>query len=297
MKKVKFQINDENVVGHLFQPEQVIKKTPALVLTGPYTGVKEQVTGVYAQRLAQAGFVTLAFDHRNFGESDGTHRQHEEPYKKIDDLSAATAFLATQESVDAERIGAVGICLGGSYALRFAGFDPRIKALATVAAAYVGFAPESAEEASGKTQWLETYANELNLLASGSPSYIPAVSQDPDVEAGMPGQEPYDYYGTQRSFSPHWKNQITRLSSYNLAGFDSISATQHLQNTPSMVVHGTTDAFCSVENAQRASDMMTGEKSVKWINTTNHIELYDSEEHVSTAVKHVADWMHRYLGS
>ena len=93
-------------------------------------GVKEQVTGHYADLLAERGFVTLAFDHRNFGASGGTVRQHEDSAGKLADLRAATSFLAAHEAVDATRVGCVGICLGGGYALRHSAFDPRIKALA-----------------------------------------------------------------------------------------------------------------------------------------------------------------------
>lgn len=295
MEKVTFTVGTEQLAGHLYKPDSISTPAPALLFTGPYTGVKEQVVGTYAQRLAALGFVTLAFDHRNFGESDGHIRQHEEPHKKIDDLGAATGFLSSLDYVNDAAIGMVGICLGGSYALRFAGFDPRIKALTTVAAAYVGFPPANDAEALGKSQWLASYGEELNLLSQGLPSKIPAVTESDGIDAGMPGQEPFDYYGTKRSYSEHWRNEITRLSSYNLASFDSIAATAFLHDTPSLVVHGTTDAFCSPENAQRAYDLMVGEKQIQWIDTTNHIELYDSEHHVAQSVELVDQWMKQHL--
>ena len=82
MENVTFNVGTETVFGHVYKPKNPTSKLPALVFTGPYTGVKEQVAGIYADRLANEGFITLAFDHRNFGESDGTIRQHEEPQKK-----------------------------------------------------------------------------------------------------------------------------------------------------------------------------------------------------------------------
>ena len=296
MQKVTFSVGEETLVGHLHVPsEPAGERLPALVFTGPYTGVKEQVTGTYARRLAEAGFVTLAFDHRNFGESDGAIRQHEEPQKKLDDLAAATGFLRSRERVDPDRVGAVGICLGGSYALRFAAFDPRVKALATVAAAYLGFPPDSDEAAASKTRWLAGFADELDALGRGEPGTIAAVSDDPDAEAGMPGQEPFDYYGTERAASPHWRNRVTRLSSYGLGLFDAVRGARHLQTTPTLVVHGTNDLFCSPESARRAYDEMVGTKELRWIETTNHIELYDSDRHVGESVAHVAEWMGRHL--
>lgn len=295
VKSIDFLAGTEKVSGHLYLPKEETKNGAALLFTGPYTGVKEQVTGHYARLLAERGFTTLAFDHRNFGQSDGQIRQHEDPHAKLADLQAATAFLSRVEGVDPSRIGAVGICLGGSYALRFAAFDPRIKALATVGAAYLGVEPMDAEQIHARTQWLSTFSEELNRLPSGQPQTIAAVTDTPNVDAGMPGREPFEYYGTERSYSPHWVNEITRLSSYNLACFDSAGAIPWLGQTPTLIVHGTTDAFCSPENAQRAYDLISAKKKLAWIETTNHIELYDSERHVSEAIDELQAWMTQHL--
>jgi uncharacterized protein len=87
------------------------------VLTGPSTGVKEQVVGRYAEPLTAAGLTTVAFDHRGFGDSGG-RRGHEGSQGKLADLRAAVDLLAARDEVDADRIGIVGICLGGGYAVR-----------------------------------------------------------------------------------------------------------------------------------------------------------------------------------
>jgi uncharacterized protein len=105
---------------------------PGLVFTGPFTGVKEQVVGTYASILASAGFATLAFDHRGFGESGG-RPCHEDSQGKLADLRAAVGYLGGRPEVDAARVGIVGICLGGGYAVRAAATDPRVKAAATIA--------------------------------------------------------------------------------------------------------------------------------------------------------------------
>ena len=110
------------------------RRQPGIVLTGPFTGVKEQVAGTYASLLAGAGFATLAFDHRGFGESGG-RPGHEDSQGKLADLRAAVGFLAGQAEVDEARIGLVGICLGGGYAVRAAAADPRVKAVAVIAGA------------------------------------------------------------------------------------------------------------------------------------------------------------------
>ena len=86
-QKITFESEGLKVVGNLFRPQNAEKTSlPAVLVTGAMTGVKEQVAGSYAERIAKAGFVTLVFDHRHFGESEGEPRQHEDPAKKIEDL-------------------------------------------------------------------------------------------------------------------------------------------------------------------------------------------------------------------
>src|SRR5215831_17028653 len=113
-KRVTFESESVELVGMLFVPDGQ-GSHPALVLDGPLTSVKEQAQGNYARALAERGFVTLAFDHRFFGESGGEPRQYESPPKKIEDLRNAVTFLAARPEIDARRIGAVGVCAGGGY--------------------------------------------------------------------------------------------------------------------------------------------------------------------------------------
>src|SRR5262249_55757922 len=162
----------------------------------------------YARRLAAAGYIALAFDHRNFGESEGLPRQHEDPAGRLADLRDAVSYLATLPEVDAGRIGICGICLGGGYALRFAGFDPRVKAAALIAGGYND--PHELRRGMG----FEAYRTELERFAAvaerqyrtGEVEYLPAVAAA-GAPAAMGGQEPFDYYGTARSASPGWVNR------------------------------------------------------------------------------------------
>jgi len=216
---------------------------PALVFTGPFTGVKEQVTGRYAAALAGRGYVTLAFDHRNFGASEGQPRQHEDAAGKARDLREAVSFLGGHPEVDAERIGSVGICLGGSYTVRHAAFDPRVKALALVAGAYNS--PAAMRAGMGAAGYRAALAGLMavaeDTFRSEGVAYLPAVSPS-GGEAAMPGDEPWAYYGTDRSASPGWVNQVTRLSIAELLTLDAMSAAEFVSPTPAIVVHGTTDA-------------------------------------------------------
>ena len=135
-EKITFESEGLRVVGSLFRPENYKGKSsllPAVLVTGAMTGVKEQVAGSYAERIAKSGFVTLALDHRHFGESEGEPRQHEDPAKKIEDFKNAVSFMSTIEDIDSEKIGACGISMGGGYMLQLAAFDRRVKAVSIVA--------------------------------------------------------------------------------------------------------------------------------------------------------------------
>ncbi len=122
------------VVGNLFKPAgfDASKKHPAIVVTHPFGGVKEQTAGLYAQHLAEQGFVTLAYDASYQGESGGEPRLMEVPAQRLDDISCGIDFLAQQPFVDSGRIGSLGICAGGGYAMCNAQTELRVRAVATV---------------------------------------------------------------------------------------------------------------------------------------------------------------------
>jgi uncharacterized protein len=265
---------------------------PALTLTGPLSGVKDQVVGTYAERLAEAGFVTLAFDHRNFGDSEGEPRQHEDTAGKLADLRDAVGFLASRPEVDADRIAVVGVCLGGGYAVHAAAFDPRVRAVAGVGGAYNS--PHRLRDRLGSDGYRGMLAGAIENLdrerSGGEIAYVPAAAAE--GPALMPGQEPFDYYGTERSKSAVWENRMTVDSRYQLLTLDALTAADFLDSTPFLVVHGTVDSYCTPEGAQAIFDRASGPKEIRWIESQNHIDIYDRPELVDPAVAHVA----RFLG-
>jgi fermentation-respiration switch protein FrsA (DUF1100 family) len=297
-RRVTFISDHLQLVGHLYVPAGAQDQpTPAIVFTGPFTGVKEQVTGNYARRLAEAGFVTLALDHRNFGESEGTPRQHEDVQGKLTDLRDAISFLSSLPEVDPARIGACGICLGGSFALPLAAIDPRVKALVTIAAVYLD--PIKRRERMGN----EAYRAMLAHLASVAQhqfetseiEYMPAVTED-GKGAAMAAREPWEYYGTARSYSPHWVNRVTVLSETALCTYNAAYAASLVSPTPFLVIHGRTDLFAPPEAAAWVYEQAGEPKDIFWLPTSNHIDLYDQEEYVAPAAARAAEWFTQYLG-
>ena len=284
-----FDADGVQLVGDLHLPDgDAGGGLPGLVLTGPFTGVKEQVVGTYARRLAAAGFAALALDHRGFGESGG-RRGHEDPEGKLADLRAAVGLLAAHPAVDADRIGLLGVCLGGGYAVRAAAFDPRVRAVAGVAGGY------NSPAAFAAAMGIDGYRAAIGRFVDAGDARMPAVS--PDGPAAMGGREPWEYYGTERSTSPHWVNEVTEASLYSLMTLDVLSSADLLERTPLLVVHGTTDAYCSPAGAQALHDRATGPRSLEWIETTNHIELYDSPAHLDRALGCLVEFYGRELAA
>jgi uncharacterized protein len=280
IERVTFEADGVQLVGDLHLPDRH-GPAPGLALTGPFTGVKEQVVGTYARRMAEAGYAALAFDHRGFGESEG-RRQHEDPEGKLADLRAAVGFLSAHPAVDGDRVGLLGVCLGGGYAVRAAAFDPRVRAVAGVAGGY------NSPAAFARSMGTEAYRGVLARFVDSGDDRMPAVSAD--GPAAMGGREPWEYYGTERSASPHWVNEVTAASLYSLMTLDVLSSADLLERTPLLVVHGTHDDYCSPDGARALFDRATGPKELEWIETTNHIELYDSKPHVDQAVEKLVDF-------
>ena len=278
MSRVAFRADGIKLVGNL----DVATDAPAVVLTGPFTGVKEQVVGTYARLLRERGVTTLAFDHRGFGESGG-RRAHEDSQGKLADLRAAVSLLA--EVAGTERIGVVGVCLGGGYAVKAAATDPRLKAVVGIAGAYNSPVRFSAGPGyrQAVTSFIDRYDEEL-----------PAVAPN-QGNAAMAGDEPYAYYGTDRAKAEHWENRVTYGSLHSLMTLDALGAAPLLAETPLLIVHGRRDDYCSPELAEAVHADATGPKEIHWLDTAQHIDLYDVEPYVTQAADAAAEFLHRRL--
>jgi uncharacterized protein len=134
VNRVTFNSQGTQIVGNLIIPENYKRgsKLQALIFVTPATGIKEQVAGTYAEIMAESGYITLAFDHRTYGESDGEPRSTENLYMKSEDIKSAVSYIRSLEQVNENKIGAVGICAGGGYLIQTAVGDTRIKAVATI---------------------------------------------------------------------------------------------------------------------------------------------------------------------
>lgn len=137
---MQFKNNDITLVGNLYRPADFdkSKKYPAISVAHPWGGVKEQTASLYAEGLAEKGFITLAYDASHYGESGGEPRYYENPSERVEDIRCVVDYLSSRPDVDADHIGALGICAGGGYTIAAASTDARIKAAASVSTYDIG---------------------------------------------------------------------------------------------------------------------------------------------------------------
>jgi uncharacterized protein len=291
------------LAAHLYRPPRADpgRPTPGIVMCGPTSSVKEQTLPHYAQRFADAGYTVLTFDPRGFGESEGEPRFHYDPWLVVDDYVNAAAALMARPEVDAGWLVAVGVCMGGGYALAVAARERRLAACVSIAGGYdIGGTVQAVLGTDGLATYLRA-ANELHDRGrrTGEVAYIPTIAREltDDVPlALMPLAEAYSYYErTSRDHAPTWSWRSTAASLEPYLTFNAVSQAPLIAPTPLLIVHGTTDGALPPEKAQAAYDAATGPKDLVWIETHNHIEIYDQDPYVSETCAQVLGWLGRTL--
>jgi fermentation-respiration switch protein FrsA (DUF1100 family) len=129
---------------------------------------------------------------------------------------------------------------------------------------------------------------------TGEVQYIPAVATD-NKPAAMIGDEPFEYYGTSCAWSPGWVNRYTTESIENLMSYNAIPYARHVSSIPLLIVHGKNDKYCLPKFAQEVYDLADEPKEILWLDTSNHIDLYDNEKYVGPAISKIVEWFNKYL--
>ena len=287
MEKVTFTISDTPLVGDLYKPAETGRR-PAVAIVGPMTYQKEQAPTQYAKRLAEMGFVALAYDSRYRGESGGEPRAWENPFHKVEDLKAAVAYLKSRDDVDPDQVSILSICQGGSIAFRAAGEMEGVRALATIAGHY--------RDKEGDIEWLtedgcaarleQGERAKAKFEATGEVDYIKAVDQT-DMNVGMPGEFVWVWYQPWADRDV-WENRYAVMSDADLLSYESISAAETL-TAPWLMIHGDN---CFLPNAARrhmaATPAATKTKTI-WDDTA-HLAYYDQPDVIDLATHEVAAW-------
>lgn len=275
------------LAADLYTPKDATGKLAALAVCGPFGAVKEQASGLYAQTMAERGFLTIAFDPSFTGESGGQPRYMASPDINTEDFQAAVDFLSVQDDVDSERIGIIGICGWGGMALNAAALDTRIKATVTstmydmtrVNAKGYFDAEDSADARYAKRQALnaqrvQDYKNGRYALGGGVVDPLPE-------DAPFFVKDYHDYYKTERGYH---NRSLNSNSGWNVTGCMSFMNQPILQysneiRSAVLMIHGekahscyfSKDAFTAmVENNPYAAN-----KELLLIPNAVHTDLYD----------------------
>jgi fermentation-respiration switch protein FrsA (DUF1100 family) len=242
--------------------------------------VKEQATGVYAQRLAEHGFVTLAYDSSYQGASGGTPHFLDEPMNRVADVYSAVDYLTTLPYVGAQRIGVLGICAGGGIAAKAASVDRRIKAIATVSAVNVGAATRKGWDGKGSATdllpTLEALAKQRTAeAAGGEPAYAPYVPRLGDTSAPRDLREAAEYYLTPRGQHPNAQNKMLMNGLGAWVAFDAFDLVETLLAQPLLTIAGS--AAGSLWHSKELYAKAPGPKELFIIEVAGHMDLYDGE--------------------
>ena len=269
------------LVGDLYIPKQAKGKLPAIAVSGPFGAVKEQSSGLYAQTMAERGFVALAFDPSYTGESGGEPRHVASPDINTEDFSAAVDFLSNNPHVDANKIGIIGICGFGGFALNASAMDTRIKATVTSTMYDMsrvnakGYNDSIDEEARYKLketlnkQRTEDFKNQRFAPAQGLPEKL--TGSEPQFI-----KEYYDYYKTKRGFHPRSINSNgnwNMTSSLSLINMPILAYSNEIRSAV-LMVHG--EKAHSRYFSEDAFKKLQGKnKKLLIIKDANHVDLYD----------------------
>lgn len=271
------------LAADMFTPKSVVGKLPAIAVSGPFGAVKEQSSGLYAQKMAEYGFLTVAFDPSFTGESGGSPRYVASPDINTEDFCAAVDFLSVQENIDTDRIGIIGICGWGGMAINAAAQDTRIKATAAMTMydmtrvnANGYFDNENTPEArfakklAMNTQRTEDYKNGSYALAGG------VIDPLPD-NAPQFVKDYYAYYKTERGYHPRSLNSNNGWNVTSPLSFMNMPILQYAAEIRSAVllVHG--EKAHSRYFSEGAYEKMAGDnKELLIIPGASHVDHYDN---------------------
>ncbi len=289
VKKVSFKNRyGIELAGDLYIPKNVTgdDRIPSIAVSGPFGAVKEQASGLYAQTLAEKGFIALAFDPSYTGESKGTPRNVASPDINTEDFSAAVDFLSDYKNTDPDKIGILGICGFGGFALNAASMDTRIKAVVT--STMYDMTRVSAKGYNDTIDENARYELKRQLNAQRTTDFKTGTyAKAPGLPDKLTGDEPqfiqdyWNYYKTKRGFH---KNSINSNGNWNMTSSLSLINLPILAysgeiKAPVLMIHGE-NAHSKYFSQDVFKNLKGDNKELLIIEGANHTDLYDNLEKI-----------------
>lgn len=294
---VTYKIKEMTIVANVYTPANYddSKKYPTVVIAHPNGGVKEQVAGLYAQRLAEQGYITITADAAYQGGSGGEPRNVDKPSNRIEDIHAMADFISQYKGVDTARLGLLGICGGGGYSLKAAQSDKRFKAVATLSMFNSGLVRRNGfmnSQFSTIQQRLKEASDARAQEAAGGKIMYVGDAQLTDKQiAALPFdlyREGFEYYGKTHAH-PNSTFKYTKSSLMDLMTFDA-TTNMDLINQPLLMIAGSkADTYYMTDDAfNKATNAKT--KELFLIDGATHIQTYWKPEYVSQAVNKLVNF-------
>jgi fermentation-respiration switch protein FrsA (DUF1100 family) len=276
------------------------KKYPAVVVAHPNGGIKEQTAGLYAQRLAEAGYITIAADAAYQGGSGGAPRHTDKPANRIEDIQGMADFITRYAGVDVNRLGVLGICGGGGYTLKAAQSDKRFKAVATLSMFNSGEVRRNGFQNSGLATIQERLKQATDAraqeAAGGKIIYAGVASITDEEIAQTPTdlyREGYQYYYRTHAH-PNSTFLYTRSSLLDLMTWDA-TTNMDLINQPLLMIAGSKADTKYMTDEAFAKATKAKSKELFLIDGATHIQTYWRPEYVAQAVNKLTDFFGKNL--
>lgn len=301
---ISYKSEQSQIAANLYLPDDfdATQRYPLIVFSRPPTGVKEQVAGVYAAAMSKLGYVTIAFDPRGFGESEG-RSQDESPLNIVRDIQNTITYASTLGFVDTDNVFTSGMCMGAGYATYAAAIDQRVKAAAAISP-YLTLHIDYPKTVGGahKFNKLMRIANFSRFITDrfGVDFYIFAVPRNA-LQARLPGQTPIAkgmmtyYLPGERGEHPNWVNKFNLYNIENLvANYDPFTILDLYQNKPFYMAYGT-EGY-SVDKLQEFYDGIQSSDQNKQLRVLpgNHFDFYWQPQLIKTVTQDLDAFFKRY---
>jgi len=294
-KDISFTSKGLRCSGWLYVPDdlKVGQKAPAIVMAHGFTAVKEAILPDFADLFAKAGFVTLVFDFRYFGDSEGEPRSQVFPLEMVEDIRNAITWVSDQPEVDSQRIGIWGASFGGGLVLYVGTYDRRVKAVVSQVPNTLSPDQRRARNPQGWEDMTKILVRDrIARYKTGVVNYMKVVAPEGEP-CYLPGREAYEEYMAFSVRTPNWRNQVTLESLEKIREFDPVSTIGMMSPTALLVIAAEKDSFFPPDMVKAIYERAREPKAMSVL-PVRHFEIY-SEPWLSKAANIAISWYEKYL--